>query len=410
MEVMGTMKVVYSHCCGLDVHKKTVVACLLTPERREVRTFRTTTAGIRELASWLVQAGCTHVAMESTGVYWRPLYNLLEEQPLEVWVVNAHHIKAVPGRKTDVKDAEWLADLLRHGLVRPSLIPDRDRRELQELVRYRRSLIAERADEANRIQKVLEGANIKLAGVISNVLGVSGRAMLQAIIDGETDPERIAKQGDTRLRATPERLEEALEGLVGPHQRFLLAAQLRHVDYLTEEIARLDREIEERLRPCTEQVTGLDTIPGIGVQRAQEVIAAIGTDMSRFPSHRHLASWAKLCPGSNQSGGKRLPASIGKGNPYLRVTLIEAAWAATRTKSYLAAQYRRLAAKRGKKRALIAVAHSILVIAYHILKDGTVYQDLGQNYFDERDKEAVIRREVRRLEKLGCKVTLERAA
>jgi transposase len=404
------MKVVYSHCCGLDVHKQTIVACLLTPETKEVRTFGTTTRAIREMGNWLIQAGCTHVAMESTGVYWRPIYNLLEETPLEVWVVNARHIKAVPGRKTDVKDAEWLADLLRHGLVRPSLIPDRSRRELQELIRYRRSLIEERADEANRIQKVLEGANIKLAGVISNILGVSGRAMLQAMIEGEMDAQRLAEQAQTHLRATAEQLEAALEGQVRAHQRFLLAAQLGHVDYLTDEIARLDTEIDGRMRAYADEIARLDTIPGIGVQRAQEIIAAIGVDMSRFPSAGHLTSWAKLCPGTKESGGKRTPASIGKGNPYLRTSLIEAAWAATRTKTYLAAQYRRLAARRGGKRAIVAVAHSILVIVYHILKEGTVYEDLGQNYFDERDKEAVIRREVRRLEKLGCKVTVERAA
>ena len=404
------MKVVYSHCCGLDVHKRSVVACLLTAESKEVRTFGTTTTAIRGMADWLVQAGCTHVAMESTGVYWRPLYNLLEETSLEIWVVNARHIKAVPGRKTDVRDAEWLADLLRHGLVRPSLIPDRRQRELQDLIRYRRSLIAERADEANRIQKVLEGANIKLASVISNILGVSGRAMLQAMIEGETDAHRLAEQAQTHLKATAEHLEDALSGQVGAHQRFLLATQLRHVDYLTGEIARLDGAIEERMRPFADEIARLDTIPGIGVQRAQEIIAAIGVDMSRFPSAGHLASWAKLCPGTKESAGKRAPAGIGKGNPYLRVTLTEAAWAATRTKTYLAAQYRRLAARRGGKRAIIAVAHSILVIVYHILKDGTMYEDLGQNYFDERDKDAVIRREVRRLEKLGCKVTVERAA
>jgi transposase len=410
VEVSGAMKVVYSHCCGLDVHKRTVVACLLTAESKEVRTFGTTTTAIREMADWLVQAGCTHIAMESTGVYWRPLYNLLEETPLEIWVVNARHIKAVPGRKTDVRDAEWLADLLRHGLVRPSLIPDRRQRELQDLIRYRRTLIAERADEANRIQKVLEGANIKLASVISNILGVSGRAMIQAMIEGETDAHRLAEQAQTHLKATADHLEDALSGQVGAHQRFLLATQLRHVDYLTDEIARLDGEIEERMRPFADEIARLDTIPGIGVQRAQEIIAAIGVDMSRFPSAGHLASWAKLCPGTKESAGKHAPTGIGKGNPYLRVTLTEAAWAATRTKTYLAAQYRRLAARRGGKRAIIAVAHSILVIVYHILKDGTVYKDLGQNYFDERDKEAVIRREVRRLEKLGCKVTVERAA
>lgn len=296
------MKVAYSHCCGLDVHKRSVVACLLTAESKEVRTFGTTTSATREMADWLVQAGCRHVAMESTGVYWRPLYNLLEETPLEIWVVNARHIKAVPGRKTDVRDAEWLADLLRHGLVRPSLIPDRRQREVQDLIRYRRSLIAERADEANRIQKVLEGANIKLASVISNILGVSGRAMLQAMIEGETDAHRLAEQAQTYLKASTEHLEDALSGQVGAHQRFLLATQLRHVDYLTGEIAR-HGEIEERMRPFADEIARLDTIPGIGVQRAQEIIAVIGVDMSRFPSAGHLARWAKLCPGTKESAG-----------------------------------------------------------------------------------------------------------
>jgi transposase len=404
------MRVLYDRCAGLDIHKRSVVACLLTPEGKEVRTFGTMTRELLQLREWLTERGCTHVAMEATGVFWKPVYNLLEDSGMTLLVVNAKHIKAVPGRKTDVRDAEWLADLLRHGLVRPSLIPDRRQRELQDLIRYRRSLIAEPADEANRIQKVLEGANIKLASVISNILGVSGRAMLQAMIEGETDAHRLAEQAQTHLKATAEHLEDALSGQVGAHQRFLLATQLRHVDYLTGEIARLDGEIEERMRPVAEEVARLDTIPGIGVQRAQEIIAAIAVDMSRFPSAGHLASWAKLCPGTKESAGEHPLAGVGKGNPYLRVTLTEAAWAATRTKTYLAAQYRRLAARRGGKRAIIAVAHSILVIVYHILRDGTVYEDLGQNYFDERDKEAVIRREVRRLEKLGCKVTVERAA
>jgi transposase len=404
------MRVLYDRCAGLDIHKRSVVACLLTPEGKEVRTFGTMTRDLLQLGDWLAEHGCTHVAMEATGVFWKPVYNLLEDSGMTLLVVNAKHIKAVPGRKTDVRDAEWLADLLRHGLVRPSLIPDRRQRELQDLIRYRRSLIAEPADEANRIQKVLEGANIKLASVISNILGVSGRAMLQAMIEGETDAHRLAEQAQTHLKATAEHLEDALSGQVGAHQRFLLATQLRHVDYLTGEIARLDGEIEERMRPVAEEVARLDTIPGIGVQRAQEIIAAIAVDMSRFPSAGHLASWAKLCPGTKESAGEHPLAGVGKGNPYLRVTLTEAAWAATRTKTYLAAQYRRLAARRGGKRAIIAVAHSILVIVYHILRDGTVYEDLGQNYFDERDKEAVIRREVRRLEKLGCKVTVERAA
>ncbi len=403
------MRVVHERCCGVDVHKKTVVACVLTAETQEVRTFGTTTVELMTLVDWLTTEAVQTVAMESPGVYWKPLYNLLECEDLTLLVVNAKHMKAVPGRKTDVKDAEWIADLLRHGLLTPSFIPDRPQRELAELVRYRRSLIEERAREANRIQKVLEGANIKLASVISNVLGVSGRAMLDAIVAGTEDPTAVAATATRRLRATPAELEAALRGVVGAHQRLLLATQLSHVDYLAEQIAAMDRAIEERLRPLAETVERLDTIPGVGTRTAQELLAAIGSDMSRFPTHRHLASWAKLCPGTKESAGKRASASIGKGNPSLRVALVEAAQAASRTKeTYLATLYHRVAARRGRKRALVAVAHAILVIAYHLIKDGTVYIDLGHNYFDERDKEAVIKRQIRRLEQLGCTLQVQR--
>jgi transposase len=405
------MQVVNERCCGLDVHKKTVVACVMTPEGKEVRTFGTMTKDLLALVDWVTACRCTVVAMESTGVYWKPIYNLLESSELRLLVVNAKHMKAVPGRKTDVKDAEWIADLLRHGLLRPSFIPERPQRELQELVRYRRSLIGERTREVNRIQKVLEGANIKLSSVISDVLGTSGRAMLDALVRGEADPVVLAEQRTSVLRATPEQLQAALQGVVGSHQRFMLSLELEHIDALTAHLARLDAEIDERLRPFAEAVDRLDTIPGVGHRTAQELVAAIGTDMSRFPSHRHLASWAKLCPGTNESAGKRQPAGIGKGNSYLRSTLIEAAKGAARTKDcYLAAQYHRLAGRRGGKRATVATAHSILVIAYHLLKDGTTYNDLGHNYFDERDKDLVIRRAVNRIEQLGKHVTVHDAA
>jgi transposase len=404
------MRVVYERCCGLDIHKKSVVACLLTDRQHETRTFGTMTADLLSLADWLQAVGCTHVAMESTGVYWKPIYNLLEGTGLTVLVVNARHVKAVPGRKTDVKDAEWLADLLRHGLLKASFIPDRRQRELQEVVRYRRSLVAERAREANRIQKVLEGGNIKLTSVISDVLGVSGRAMLEGIITGIDEPGELAARVTTHLKASPEQLEGALRGVVSPQQRQLLALQLEHITFLDEQISQLDAAIEEHLRPFAAELARLDTIPGVGVRAAQEIIAAIGTDMSRFPDAQHLASWAKLCPGTTESAGKRRSTSIGQGNTALRTTLVEAAWAASHTKhTYLAAQYHRLAARKGAKRALIAVAHSILVIVYHILKDGTEYQDLGANYFDERSKEATIRRTVQRLERLGVKVSVDAA-
>jgi transposase len=405
------MDVVHERCCGLDIHKKTIVACLLTGRRKELRTVGTTTGELLALADWVQEEGCTHVAMESTGVYWKPIYNVLEGTGLAVLVVNARHIKAVPGRKTDVKDAEWIADLLRHGLLRPSFIPDRRMRDLQEMVRYRRSLVEERAREANRIQKLLEGANIKLTSVISDVLGVSGRAMVQGIIDGEEDPDALARRVRTHLKATPAELHAALRGTVGAEQRRLLAIQLGHVTFLDEQITALDEAIAEHLRPFAAELARLDTIPGVGVRAAQEIIAAIGTDMSRFPSASHLASWAKLCPGTTESAGKRRSTSIGQGNTALRTTLVEAAWAASHTKhTYLAAQYHRLAARKGAKRALIAVAHSILVIVYHILKDGTEYQDLGANYFDERSKEATIRRTVQRLHHLGVTVTVEDVA
>lgn len=406
------MDILHERCAGLDVHKATVVACVLTPDGKEVRTFRTFTEDLLALAAWLRARGCRQVAMESTGVYWKPIYNLLEAEDMVLTLANARHIKAVPGRKTDVKDAEWIADLLRHGLLKPSFVPARPQRELRELVRYRRSLIGERAREANRIQKVLEGGNIKLGMVMTNLLGVAGRQMLQAMAQGEDDPRAVADRVTTHLKASREELERALTGRLGAHQRFLLSSQLRHVEHLTEEIGRLDTEIDERLRPFADAVARLDTIPGVGARTAQEILAAIGTDMSRFPSARHLASWAALCPGTHESAGKRGEVRTGKANPTLRCTLVEAAKAVSRStrQTYLLAQYRRLAARRGKNKATVAVAHSILVIAYAILRDGTTYDDLGSTYFDERDREQVIRRSVKRLEALNLKVTVEPAA
>jgi transposase len=405
------MQVIHERCCGLDIHKKSVVACLLTPQGKQTRTFGTTTKEIKQLLAWLQETHCTHVAMESTGVYWKPLYNVLEGQGLDLLVVNAYQMRSVPGRKTDVKDAEWIADLLRHGLLQASFIPDRAQRELQELIRYRKSLIEERGREVQRIQKVLEGANIKLAAVVTDVVGVSGRAILEAVIAGVGDAEQLAGLAKGRLQSKRGELEEALHGVVGAHQRTLLAVQLRHIAFLDAEIARLDAEVEERLRPWTAELDRLDTIPGVGRRGAETILAAIGPDVSRFPTHRHLASWAKLCPGLKESGGKRLRSSVGKGNASLRHVLIEAAWGAARTRNtYLSAQYHRLAARRGNKRAAMAVAHSILVIVYHVLKDGSSYQDLGPNYFDERAREMTVRRAVQRLERLGVKVTIEDAA
>lgn len=401
------MEVLYERCCGLDVHKATVVACRIRGRTREIRQFGTMTADLLEMVEWLEQGGCTHVAMESTGVYWKPIYNLLEATGMTVLVVNAKHIKAVPGRKTDVKDAEWIAQLLQHGLLTGSFVPDRNQRELRELVGYRRSLIGERTREVNRIQKVLEGANIKLKSAISDVLGVSGRAMLEALAAGEEDPGAIAGCVTTNLKATSETIQRAVEGRMGAHQRLMLTTQLRHIDFLNEHIVRIDAEIEERLRPFADQIARLDTIPGVGRIGAEEIIAAIGVDMSRFPSAAALASWAKVCPSNNQSGGKRRSGAIGKVKSPIRSTLMEAAFgAAKKRETFLGVTFWRLASKKGKKRAAMAIAHRILVIAYHLLRDGGVYTDLGVDHLARRNRTAVINNALRQLDRVGCQVTI----
>ena len=376
-----------------------------------MRTFAAVTEGLLELADWLAERSVTHVAMESTGVYWKPVHDLLEGGGPELLVVNARHMHAVPGRKTDVRDAEWIADLLRHGLLRGSFIPDRPQRELRELVRYRRRLIDERGREVQRLHKVLEGANIKLGAVAADLMGVSGRAMLEAIVAGLDDAEALAGLARGRLRSKHDRLVAALRGLLGEHQRRMLGAQLRHIDFLDAEIATLSADVAEWMRPFGVAVALVDSIPGIALRTAEAILAETGVDMSRFPSAAHLASWARVCPGTDESAGKRRPGSTGKGNAWLRTALVEAAHAAARTKgTYLAAQYKRIAARRGAGRAAVAVGHSILVIVYHLLRDGIVYQDLGATWFDERDRSATVRRTVRRLEVLGYRVTLEAAS
>lgn len=409
------MRIIYQRCCGLDVHKKVIMACLLLLEpdgelRQEVRKFGTMTKDLLALLDWLQQAGCTHVAMESTGVYWKPIYNILEGQ-LEVVVVNAQHLKGVPGRKTDVMDSEWLAECYQLGLLRPSFIPPAPVREVRDLTRYRTSLIRDRARTANRLQKVLEDANIKLAGVVTDIQGVSAWAMLQAIVAGNTDPEALANLAKGLLRKKREQLVDALSGRVKPHHRFLLAEQLSQIEYLDEAIQRISAELEERLRPFEEDIKLLDSIPGIGRQTAEVLLGEIGWDMSRFPSGKNLASWAGMCPGNNESAGKRRNGKTRKGSRWLRHALIEAAHGAAHTKNkYLKTQYHRIAAHRGKKKALVAVGHSILVISYHLLTRRQTYSDLGANYFDERDRNSVQRRCVKRLEKLGFKVELQPTA
>lgn len=401
------MEPVYERCCGLDVHKKTVVACVRTPRGRETRTFGTMTRDVLALSDWLAESQVTPVAMESTGVSWNPVYNILEGD-FTVMVVNAQHLKAVPGRKTVVKDAEWIAQLLQHGLLRGSFIPDRAQRDLRDLTRHRTSLVRDRVRVVQRIQKVLEDTNLKLASVATDIVGLSARAMLERLLSGERDPAILAGLAKGKLRQKRDALEAALEGVLRPHHQFLLVELLAQLDYLEEAAERVSGKIQEYTAPFQREIEYLDTIPGINRFQAEMLLAEVGADMSRFPTAGHIASWAGVCPGNDESAGKRRSGKIRKGSPWLRTALVEAAHGAGRTKNtYLGAQYRRLAARRGKKKALVAVAHSILVIAYHVLSKKEPYDDLGSNYFDERDRVRVEKRLSRRLERLGYKVTLK---
>jgi transposase len=405
------MDVLYTHCCGLDVHKKNVVACALTPEGKEIRTFSTMTEDLIALGDWLKAKGCTHVAMESTASYWKPIYNLLELEGFHVMVLNAKHIKNVPGRKTDVKDAEWIAGLLQHGLLQGSYIPNREQRELRELIRYRRSMIDERAREINRIQKVLEGANIKLSSVTTDILGKSGRTMIEAMIQGQENPQALSELAKGKLKSKKTDLQKAMHGFMGDHQKLMLETQLRHIDFLDEIIAKLDEEVKARMLPFEEDLELLDTIPGVGRRTAEQILAEAGTDMNQFPSAAHLCSWAGVAPGNNESAGKRKSGKAKKGNQKLRSALVEAARAASRTKdTYLASQYHRIAARRGANRAALAVAHSILTIVYHILKRRQPYIELGANYYEERKRQIVVKQSIKKLEVLGYKVTVEEVA
>ena len=441
------MQVTYPCCAGLDVHKKTVVACRMKAQgsksvRREVKTFSTMTGQLLALSDWLSEWGCTHVAMESTGEYWKPIFNVLEAN-FSVFLVNAKHVKRVPGRKTDVQDAEWLADLLQHGLLKASFIPPPRQRDLRDLTRYRTTLVQERTRVINRVQKALEGANIKLSSVASDTLGVSGRAILKGLIEGQEDPAALAGLAKGRLRNKKADLQQALTGFFRPHHRFLLRQLLGHIDFLEAQLSEVSNQITQLIeamgvppkdlqppsegssKPAHSQATASskpvqdppllpsqavdlwDTIPGVNQTVAQVMVAEIGVDMSRFPTHQHVASWVGLAPGNNESAGKHQSGRTTKGNPALRLALIQAAWAASRTKNtYLSALYRRLAARRGKKRALVAVAHSILTAAYHMALGRETYQELGSNYFDQRKKQDVVSRLSRRLTKLGYNVAL----
>jgi transposase len=407
------MDTLYRCCAGLDVHKDTVVACVRRADgrghtRQQTRTFGTMTGQLLELADWLAGQGVTHVAMESTGVYWEPIWNLLEGQ-FEILLVNAQHIKQVPGRKTDVKDAEWIAQLLQHGLLRGSFVPATPQRELRELARQRRQLIQAKAAVANRIQKVLEATNVKLASVATDVLGVSGRAMLEALIAGQEDPDVLAEMARGKLRAKLPQLRAALKGRVTEHHRFLLRLLRDDLTHHEGLVGRLSQRIEEVMSgPLAEAVQRLATIPGVDQRAAEDILAEVGTDMGQFPSAGHLASWTGMCSGNHASAGKRQSGRTTKGNRWLRSALVQAAWAASHSKgTYLVAQYRRLVGRRGKKRALVALGHTLLVIIYHVLKDQTTYHELGADYFDRLETERLTRTLVRRLERLGHRVTLQ---
>jgi transposase len=401
------MDVIIERACGMDVHKDSITACIITPNGKEIQSFSTKTVFLLNLLDWIKDHGCTHVAMESTSVYWKPIVNLLESEDIEFLVVNAQHIKAVPGRKTDVNDAEWIAKLLRHGLLKASFIPDRNQRELRELVRYRRSIIEERARQHNRIQKVLEGANIKLGSVVSEIMGVSSQEMLRAIADGEDDPVKLASFARRTLKKKKDELELALRGYISPHQRMMLKTILTHIDFLTEQIEMLDQEVAQRMSSYQEDVDRLDSIPGIAKRMAEQILSEVGTNVKeQFPSAAHMCSWAGLVPGQNESAGKRKSSKTKKGNKYLRSALTEAAHSVRGSKNYLGALYRRTASRKGRKRAGIVVAHAILRISYYLLTRKEMYVDLGEDYFDKQRKQSIVRHSLRRLESLGYSVSL----
>jgi transposase len=406
------MEVLHQRCAGLDVHKKTVVAAIRLVEGSkvitEVKTFPTTTSGLLALSDWLSANGCTHVAMEATGVYWKPVWHVLSDGEIELILANAAHVKNVPGRKTDVSDASWLAELLAHGLIRASFVPDGQTQEMRVLLRTRKQLVREQGRHTQRIHKTLEDANLKIESELSDILGKSGRAMLNAIIAGETDPVRLAALAHRNVKSSQADLQEALRGRVTAHHRFLLKLHLEQIDRLDAAIASMDSEIEAHLAPFRTAVEIVSTIPGVASLSAQVIVSEIGTDMSRFATAGHLLSWAGFCPRNNESAGKRRSTRLRKGAPWLKTILVQCAWAAKRTKdSYLRAQFLRLKSRRGPQKAICAVAASILTAAYHMLKTGTLYQDLGADHFVRRSKTTHTQRLVKTLEQLGYAVDLK---
>lgn len=400
---MFIVEIVYECCCGIDVHKKMIVAYLIKGRKRELRQFGTTTGELREMSSWLLESGCEMIAMESTGPYWKPLYNVFEIEGLDAMVVNASHMKALPGRKTDVKDAEWIADLLRHGLLRASYIPDREQRELREVSRYRKSLIEERARELNRLQKMLEGANIKISGIITDINCHSSRRLLQEIIsDRKLTEDEVKELLHGSLHKKLGEIMQAMDGVTSPLQRSLLECVISHIDDMTRRIEEMDRIIKKYLTEYEEAIAAIDELPGIGRTSAETIIAEIGRDMSRFPTAAHLASWAGVCPGNNESAGKRRSGKTNKGNKTLKTVLVQCAKSAKKTKSsFFSAQYQRISMRRGKNKATLAVAHSMLIAIYHILKTGLPFKDLGAEYYSQFNKEKKINAYLRKLKSLG---------
>jgi transposase len=408
------MEVIHERCAGLDVHKETVVGCWRVRERgevrHEVRRFATTTAGLLELADWLQAAGCTHVAMEATGVYWKPVWHVLEGD-FELILANPLHIRNVPGRKSDVNDATWIVDLLAHGLIRASMVPPGPIQELRDLTRTRKQLMREVVQHKQRLQKVLEDANVKLASVVADVLGQSGRRMLKAIIAGQTDAQKLSALGSERLSASRETLAQALHGKVTTHHRFLLQQHLQMIEHLEQTVREFEAQIEAALEPFRAAVERLMTIPGVSATAASVIIAEIGVDMSRFATVAHLRSWAGLCPQLNESAGKLMSRRLRYGAPWLKTVLVQCAWAATRSKhNYLHAQFLRLRARRGPKKAILAVAASILTAAYHVLRDQVPYRDLGPLYFARLDQDRTAQRLARRIKELGYEVQIRKAA
>jgi transposase len=405
------MEVLHAHCAGLDIHKETVVACVRHMSggkvKTEVRTFATMTGTLLDLSAWLATEQITHIAMEATGVYWKPVWHILSDGEFQLVLANAAHVKNVPGRKTDVKDAEWLADLQAHGLIRASFVPDESTQQMRDLLRTRKQLVRERSSHTQRIQKTLEDANIKLDCVVTDILGLSGRRILQALVKGETVPQALATLAHRRIHASTEELEAALRGRVTTHHRFLVKLHLDQIDAIDAAIQSIDKEVDGNIEPFRAAAELLTEIPGISQLAARVVLSEIGLDMSRFETSGHLISWAGLCPRSDESAGKRRSTRMKKGAPWLKTILVQCAWAAARTKgSYFQAQYHRLRSRRGSKKAVCAVAASLLTTVYHMLKNGTCYQDLGASHFDQQDKDRHIKRLVSRLENLGVEVKI----